>query len=617
MKDSKESSPQAPSGVPPSVASSGGTPSGEVASLTLREDVRFEGTAAAPGITQGVVVVCRPDEDEIPVTEISPDQVQSEMERFEVALMATRAQILEMQQKIASSIGATDAGIFDAHLLVVEDRTLIEEVVRKLTSEHRNVESIFQSVANRYAQTLSDIDDPYLRERALDIHDVTRRVLRNLMGKSHRGLPAPEYPHILVAHNLTPSDTAQMNRSLVLGFATDAGSRTSHTAIMARSLDIPAVVGLHNVSQELSTGDQILLDGYNGVLYLNPSQQTLWEYGQIELRKGRVDAKLSELKETAASTTDGRRVVLAANIELPEEVEVVRQSGAEGIGLYRTEFFFLNRDTPPGEEEQMENYRKVAEAVAPHPVIIRSLDLGGDKMDDHMELVTETNPFLGWRAIRFCLERTDIFKIQLRAILRAAATGNVRLMYPMISGLEELVAANRILEECRKELREEGIPFGESMEVGAMIEVPSAALTADLLADQVDFFSIGTNDLIQYTIAVDRLNDRITELYQPTHPAIVRLIKSVVDAAHARGKWVGICGEAGGEVALTPLWLGLGIDELSVGAALVPRVKKAIQSLAVEECRNLADQVLTLSTPGAIMDRCLEVAKTHYSELFE
>ena len=501
------------------------------------------------------------------------------------------------------------------HLLVVEDRTLIDEVLRTLERERWNIEHVFQQVANRYSKTLSEIDDPYLRERALDINDVTRRVVRNLMGKDAKTATQIDVPHILVAHNLTPSDTAQLNRKLVLGFATDVGSRTSHTAIMARSLNIPAVVALHNVSDTLLSGDQVLLDGYSGLLIVNPSDQTLWEYGELEVKKTAVEDKLDALRETVSTTLDGRHITLSANIELPSDVELVKQSGAEGIGLYRTEFFYINKDELPNEEEQYENYCVVAREMGQQSVIIRTLDLGGDKFMSALHLPSELNPFLGWRAIRFCLERVDVFKTQLRAILRASALGNIRMMFPMISGVDELRRANAVLEECRQELREKGIPFNEQMEVGAMIEVPSAALVADLLAKEVDFFSIGTNDLIQYTIAVDRINERIAHLYEPTHPAIIRLIKIIVNAAHAHNLWVGVCGEMAGEISLTPLLVGLGVDELSTGAALVPRVKRAVQSLDVGICLQLVDEVKNMDSAEAILEKCEAVAKAHYPEL--
>ena len=579
---------------------------------------RFHGVGVSPGIARGTVFVHRTDDDEEPpVRRIPESEIPGEIARFEAALIQTRAQILEMQERIAEAIGAKDAGIFDAHLLVVEDRTLIDEVLRTLTRDRSNIEHVFQLVANRYSKTLSEIDDPYLRERALDIHDVARRVLHNLMGKQTRPLSSIDSAHVLVAHNLTPSDTAQLNRQLVLGFATDVGSKTSHTAIMARSMNIPAVVGLHNVSEVLESGQHVLLDGYNGLLILNPNDQTLWEYGELEIKKTRVEEKLTELRETTSTTLDGRHVVLSANIELPEEVTVVKKNGAEGIGLYRTEFFYINKTELPNEEEQYVNYKRVADDVLPFSVIIRTLDLGGDKFMSALDLPEELNPFLGWRAIRFCLERPEIFKVQLRAILRASIGGNVRMMYPMISGVDELRRANAVLEECKAELRAEGIPFHEEMEVGAMIEIPSAAVTADLLAHEVDFFSIGTNDLIQYSIAVDRVNERIAHLYEPTHPAIIRLIKMTVDAAHKHGIWAGVCGEIAGDPALTALLIGLGVDELSAAPPVVPQVKYIVRRLKLTEAQSLAEFALQCESPSEIYARCQKLARETAPSLFE
>ena len=581
-----------------------------------QKEIRFQGVGASPGIARGVIHVVRDDLDDIARYKIDKSQVANEIGRFETALIQTRAQILEMQQKIAEAIGAKDAGIFDAHLLVVEDRTLIDEVLRKLETDLCNVEFVFQEVASRYSETLSQIDDPYLRERAMDISDVTRRVVRNLQGKAPRAFLAIAEPHILVAHNLTPSDTATMNREKVLGIATDLGSRTSHTAIMARSLNIPSIVGLHDATEKLENGQHALLDGYDGCLILNPTPETLWHYGELEEKRGKVEQKLTELRETKSTTRDGRHIVLSANIELPTDVDAVKANGAEGVGLYRTEFLYLNRSTLPDEEEQFETYRQVAERVQPSPLIIRTFDLGGDKLApgtvDHGD---EMNPFLGWRAIRFCLEQIDIFKTQLRAILRASAVGNVKIMFPMISGLAELRRAMSILDECKNELRSAGLAFSDETEVGAMIEVPSAAISADMLAREVDFFSIGTNDLIQYTVAVDRMNERIAHLYQPTHPAVVRLLKMIADAAHANDIWVGVCGEMAGDIVLTPLLLGLDMDELSAGATLVPRVKRAVQSLTMPECTKLVEDALRMETPSEILDRCTEVAQQHYGEI--
>jgi phosphotransferase system enzyme I (PtsI) len=580
------------------------------------QEVRFHGAGVSPGIARGAVHIVRDDLDEVAKFRIEPSQIGSEIGRFEAALIQTRMQILEMQQRIAESIGAKDAAIFDAHLLVVEDRTLIDEVLRKLEADLCNVEWVFQEVATNYSETLSKIDDPYLRERALDIEDVTKRVVRNLQGKAPKPILAMVEPHILVAHNLTPSDTAMMNKERVLGIATDLGSRTSHTAIMARSLGIPSIVGLHDVTERLETGQHVLLDGTSGLLIVNPLPETLEQYGEIESRRIEVVARLKELRETKSTTRDGRHIVLSANIELPSEVEAVAANGAEGIGLYRTEFLYLNRNTLPGEEEQYETYREVAKRVAPAPLIIRTFDLGGDKVaPGTVDISDELNPFLGCRAIRFCLENLDIFKPQLRAILRASAVGNVKVMFPMISGLGELRRSVEVLKECAAELGREGQPMGEKTEVGAMIEIPSAAIGADALAREVDFFSIGTNDLIQYALAVDRVNEKIAHLYEPTHPAVLHLLKMIADAAHKNKIWVGVCGEMAGDIALIPLLLGLGMDELSVGASLVPRVKRAVQSLEIPECRQLVDRALKMHTPVEILESCLDLANRRYGDL--
>jgi phosphotransferase system enzyme I (PtsI) len=581
-----------------------------------RQETRYRGAGVSPGIARGKIHVVSDDLDDVARYRISPSQVTDEIGRFEAALIQTRMQILEMQQRIAESIGAKDAAIFDAHLLVVEDRTLIDEVLRKLEADLCNVEWVFQEVATSYAETLNKIDDPYLRERALDIQDVTKRVIRNMQGKAPKTFLGLTEPHILVAHNLTPSDTATMNRERVLGIATDLGSRTSHTAIMARSLNIPAVVGLHDITEKLETGQEVLIDGTNGWVIVDPTPATLAHYREIESRRIKVVAQLRELRETSSTTRDGRHIVLSANIELPEDVDAVAANGAEGIGLYRTEFLYLNRTALPTEDEQYETYRKVAECVRPNPLIIRTFDLGGDKLaPGTVDISDELNPFLGWRAIRFCLENVDIFKTQLRAILRASAVGNVKIMFPMISGLDELRSALAVLAKCKEELHESKIAIGEETEVGAMIEIPSAAISADVLAHEVDFFSIGTNDLIQYALAVDRVNERIAHLYEPTHPAVLRLLKMIADAGHANKIWVGVCGEMAGDIALIPLLLGLGVDELSAGAMLVPRVKRAVQSLAIPECRQLVEEALKLQTPSEILARCLELADKRYGDL--
>lgn len=586
-----------------------------VAADSKFEEVRFSGIGVAPGIAHAPLVLHWEDDEDIPVRTIDAADLPAEIARFEMALIATRAELLEIQQKIADSIGTKDASIFDAHLLVVEDRTLIDEVLRGLGERHLNVEHLFHEVSQRYVETLEQIDDPYLRERVVDIQDVARRILRHLMGKGPKAMTSSDGHHILASRTLSPSDTATLDRKKVLGFVTEAGSKTSHSAIMARSLGIPAIAGLNEIFGKLETGDDVLIDGTSGLLILNPSPETLVEYSKIEERREQVSEKLDLIRDTASTTSDGHHIILSANIELPEEMADVKESGAAGVGLFRTEFLFLNRDAPPDEAEQFENYRIVAENAAPESVIIRTLDVGGDKFSHHLGQAEEENPFLGCRAIRFCLEHPVLFKPQLRAILRASAFGNVRLMYPMISDLSELRRANTLLEECKGELRDEGIPFAETLEVGIMIEVPSAALTATHLAREVDFFSIGTNDLVQYVLAVDRVNDRISYLFDPTHPAVLHLIKTVVDAARAAGIWTGVCGEMAGDVSVTPLLLGLGVDELSASPRVVPRVKKAVQSLSLKDCQALAQEALGMDSGAAILKKSLALADAHYAEL--
>ena len=581
------------------------------------EEKIFEGLGVSPGIAEGEVVVHWQDEEEVPLRDIAEEEIPGEIARFEAALIATRQELLEIQQRIVAAIGAGDASIFDAHLLVVEDRTLIDEALRGLERDKHNIEFVFHQVAEKYCRTLAAIDDPYLQERVVDIEDVTRRVLRHLLGKGHGDLHKLDRPHIIIAANLTPSDTALINRDLVRGFVTEQGSRTSHSAIMARSLGIPAIVALPGICSRLTTGDHVLLDGYSGKLILGPSEQTRFEYGQIEKHKVEVEHQLEAIRETPSTTRDGRHVILSANIELPSEIDAVASSGAEGIGLFRTEFLFLNKQTAPGEEEQYEAYKTAAEKCAPHGVIIRTLDIGGDKLMHLPHAPVEPNPFLGRRAIRLCLDEPALFKTQLRAILRASVHGNIRLMYPMVTQIDEVKWANAFLEECKKELSAEGKAFKHDIEAGCMIEVPSAALIADQLAKEVKFFSVGTNDIVQYTMAVDRGNDRVAHLYQPTHPSVLRLLAMACQAAHKHGIWIGVCGEMASEIHLTPLLLGFGMDELSVVTAAVPRVKKAVQSLDFKECSELACHAAGMTDPGEIDKMCREHAKKNYGDLFD
>ena len=583
----------------------------------LDQESISQGLGVSPGIAEAEVVVHWQNEEEIPLRDIKEADIPGEIERFEAALIATRQELLDIQQKIAGAIGADDASIFDAHLLVVEDRTLIDETLRGLERELHNIEFVFHQVAEKYCRTLGAIDDPYLQERVVDVEDVTKRVLRHLLGKSREEFHRLDRPHIIVARNLTPSDTALINRALVRGFVTEQGSRTSHSAIMARSLGIPAIVALPGICAKVTTGDQVLLDGYSGKLILNPSESTRLQYGQIERQKVEVAHQLDSIRDTRSTTRDGKHIVLSANIELPSELDAVAASGAEGIGLFRTEFLFLNKTEPPSEDEQYEAYKLVAERCSPHGVIVRTLDIGGDKLSHLSGHDGEDNPFLGCRAIRLCLAQPDLFKTQLRAILRAAHHGQVRLMYPMIGQIDELRRANAHLEECKKELADRGVPYCHDIEVGTMIELPAAALIADQLAKETKFFSVGTNDLVQYTMAVDRGNERIAHLYQPTHPAVLRLLAMAASAAHQHGIWIGVCGEMASEIHLTPLLLGLGMDELSVVTRAVPRVKKALQSLDAKECGGVASECSAMTDPAAIEQKCRDYARQHYPELFD
>lgn len=560
----------------------------------------YRGIPVSPGIAIGKVFIFDSQEEVVLARSLKEEELPKERARFEGALIATRREILAIQKQISEKLGVEHAEIFNAHLMVLEDRALIEEVIKRLEKEHKNVEYVFQQVIQKYSEIFSQINDEYLKERSSDIRDVGRRVVHNLTGKKREDLAHLSEEVIVIAYDLSPSDTALMHKERVIGFATDVGSRTSHTAIMARSLDIPAVVGLHDISSKLSTGETIILDGNRGIIIVNPSKETLKTYKQERERVLIFENKLAILKDSPAETLDGHRVCLAANIEMPEDINSVISHGAEGVGLYRTEFFYMNRMDLPTEEEHYKAYRDVAQKVMPHDVIIRTLDLGGDKFLSHLEVPKEMNPFLGWRAIRFCLERLDIFKVQLRAILRASTFKNIKLMYPMISGVDELIKANEVLSEVKDELRKEGIAFNPDMEVGAMIEIPSAAMTADLLAKHVDFFSIGTNDLIQYSLAVDRVNEKIAHLYQPAHPGVLRLIQLVIKAAHEAGLWVGMCGEMAGDPALALVLLGMGLDEFSTSPAAVPELKKTIRSVHLPDAERLAKNVLQLNSAEEI-----------------
>lgn len=571
-----------------------------------KTEITVQGIAASQGIAYGQIFVYLQSDVEVPSYQVAPEKRIDEVARFDRALVVTRQQISKIKNEVEKNIGPEEAMIFDAHLMVLEDEALIGETIREFEATGRNIETCFHQVSSRYVQAFAEIDDEYLRERAGDLRDVAQRVLHNLLGQAETSLNRLADQRIVVASDISPSESATLDRSAALALVMDSGSKTSHAVIVARSMKMASVVGVRNLTQRVHNGDWAIVDGYDGLVILNPSESTLFRYGKIQEQKKTFEARLLEVNRQPGVTQDGVPVMLMANIEKAEEVTKAKAYFADGIGLFRTEFLFLNTARMPSEHEQFLAYKAVVEAMAPQPVVIRTLDLGGDKpMVGKADLFPkETNPFMGFRAIRFCLEHTDIFKEQLRAILMASAYGKVKLMYPMISGVDELIRANAVLAECRGELTARGVAFDPTVEIGTMIEIPSAAATADLLAKHCSFFSIGTNDLIQYLLAIDRVNDRIAHLYEPTHPAILRTLRTVVDEAHRQKIPVSVCGEMAGDPVFAPLLLGLGVDCLSMSPAWLPSVKYLIRAMTMADARQLAVEALSMSSPKEIYARC-------------
>lgn len=575
-----------------------------------KKEITVQGISASRGIAYGEVFVYLQSDVEVPSYQVDASKRSEEVARFDQALLTTRKQISKIQDEVEKNLGKNEALIFDAHLLVLEDQALIGETIREFEATGSNIETCFDKISARYIQAFSEIDDEYLRERAGDIRDVAQRVLQNLLGQAENSLTKLAAKRIVVANDLSPSDSASIDRSAALGIVTDSGSKTSHAVIVARSMNVPAVVGVRSLTKRVQTGDWVLVDGYDGLVIVNPTEQTLFRYGKIQSDKKSFEQRLLEANRRPPVTLDGVMVTLQANIEKVDEVGLVKEYFAQGVGLFRTEYLFLNSSRIPSEQEQFVAYKTVAEGMAPNPVVIRTLDLGGDKpLAGNPELFPEeANPFMGFRAIRFCLENLEIFKDQLRAILMASAHGDVRLMYPMISGADELARANVILAECKAELTARGQGFNAAIKVGAMIEIPSAAVTTDLLAKTCDFFSIGTNDLIQYLLAIDRGNNRIAHLYEPAHPAVVRTLKHVVDEAHRAGVPVSVCGEMAGDPVYVPLLLGLGVDALSMTPPLLPAVKYLVRAMTMADARTLAAEVLQLGSAPEIQAKCAAFA---------
>ncbi len=576
----------------------------------------IKGIGVTPGIVIGKAYLLDRKKVEAPARVLPEFQVPQEVSRFLDAVEESKKQLRTAKDKLLHEDAAGPSYILDTHLLLLEDKKLIENTVQTIKQSWINSEWALKINLDRVRKVFDSIDDDYLKSRKTDVDYVGERILRNLMGKETESIAQIKEEVIIVAHDLSPADTAHMVKDKVTAFVTDMGGKTSHTAIMARSLDITAVVGSETATHSVNTGDTLIVDGITGVVVVNPSPEIMQEYQDRQRVRQKMERELFQYRDLPAETLDGYRVKVLANIELVDEIPSVLQHGAEGIGLYRTEYLYLNRKDLPSEEEHFQAYRKVVEGIYPHPAVIRTLDIGGDKFMSHMDLAEEMNPAMGLRAIRFSLKEVDIFKVQLRAILRASAYGKVKLLLPMISGATEIREVKKILQEVRLDLSAEGVAFDPEMEVGIMIEVPSAVTIADILAKEVDYFSIGTNDLIQYSLAIDRVNESVTHLYQPLHPAVLRLIRNVAKAAHQVGIRVAMCGEMAGEPLYVPILLGLELDDLSMNVLSIFRVKKILRAYTYRECKELVEEALQLATPEEIEELVRANLRKKFAEEF-
>ncbi|WP_419742059.1 phosphoenolpyruvate--protein phosphotransferase [Paraclostridium dentum] len=559
----------------------------------------YKGTGASPGVALGKALVI--EHSELNIEKKNIENVETEVEKLQAAVEESKKELEQVKERAKVELGEHEAEIFEAHLLVLQDPELIDQTIAKIRDEKVNADFALNEVKEMFVSIFESMDNEYMRERAADIKDVTNRVLRHILGIKVVDLSALSEEVILIAHDLTPSDTATMNKKMVLGFLTNIGGRTSHTAIMARTLEIAAVVGLSDVTEKVKDGDFIVFNGETGQVIVNPDEKVINEYRDLKAKFDEEKEALKQLIGKTSITLDGRHVELAGNIGSPNDLEGLIKNDAEGVGLYRTEFLYMDKeDDFPSEEEQYEAYKAVLEGMNGKPIVIRTLDIGGDKELKYFKMDEEMNPFLGYRAIRLCLDRTDIFKTQLRALYRASVHGKLRIMFPMISSLEELLKSKEIIKEVLAEMDAEGMEYSKDVEVGMMIEIPSAAVISDILAKHVDFFSIGTNDLIQYTCAVDRMNQKISYLYNQFNPAVLRLIKMVIDNAHKEGKWVGMCGEAAGDQRMIPILLGMGLDEFSMSPISILPARKFITSVKYEDMKKFANEVLTMGTAEEI-----------------
>ena len=578
-------------------------------------EVRLRGLPVSPGIAIGSVYLLVHETGPVERRALKPGEVDREKKRFLKAVETARREIRDLRKHVAAALGKEGAGIFEAHEMLLSDPAVVEATTRGIERDLLNADHVFSRIMQEHEKKLLNAESEIFQQRAADIRDVHRRVLRHLRGDRRNVLARLPKDAILVTHELTPSDTASLEKGQVLGFATDLGGKTSHAAIMARALGVPAVVGLHYVTAVVRPGDTIVVDGLHGEVVVRPSEKTLKEFQRRQKRYAALGTSLRKLRTLPARTLDGKDVELSANIELPDEIENLGRCGAHGIGLYRTEYLYLAKEKLPTEEELYQEFRRVVEAVAPYGVILRTLDVGGDKRPPSVEFPEENNPFLGLRGVRFCFERPDIFRTQLRAILRAGVHGPIKILLPMISSLTEVRRCRQFLREVDEELAREGVPHVSEIEVGAMIEVPAAALSTDLLARECDFLSIGTNDLVQYALAVDRGNEHIAHLYQPFAPAVLRLIKQTIDLGHRAGIWVGMCGEMAGDPLASLLLLGLGLDEFSVSPIVLPEIKHIIRSVRFEEAEQIARWALEMATAEEVEDFLHEVMTKRFPEL--
>ena len=565
-----------------------------------KEEVIFYGLPASPGVVHGSAFRFLHNDVEVLKYQVKESDHESEIERFQEALKITQSQILQIRDDVATNLSEKEASIFDAHLLVLEDKALLDDVVNEIKKSGQNVEQCVDRVTRKYMDFFNKLEDEYLRERSADLSDISKRLLRNLIGQTAAGTAFLEQPKVLVSEDLTPSDTASLDRSKLLGIATDTGGMTSHAVIMARASSVPAVVGLRGFSDKVQNGDFVLIDGFDGVAIINPRESTLFRYGKVKIRRKKIKDLLEEEAALPAQTKDLQKLTLLANADSPEEVAKGIENDCIGIGLFRTESIFLRKNQIPSEDEQFEEYVKIVEAAEGRVVTIRTLDIGGDKNLTGVSHDNEQNPFMGFRAIRYCLRNPDVFLDQLRAILRASAHGPVRLMFPMISGVGEIVRAKEFLFTAKRQLEEKGVKFDEDILIGCMIETPSAVMIADFLADEVDFFSVGTNDLVQYLLAVDRVNNQIAYLYEPQHPAVIRSLRKIFEVGRSKKIPVTVCGEIAGDPHFLPLLLGLGVDCLSVSSPLLAELKFFARRFSMDEANSLVQEIELLKRPYEI-----------------